>query len=214
MTTILLVRHGESEANRRDLFAGFYNVKLEEQGIRQAELTARYLRENYNVYRIYASDLERAHHTGRILAAPFGLDVIPEPGLREMDGGEWEGAVFSSLAQRYPEDFGLWQTDIARARCTGGETVRQMTERVMAALEKIALENEGKIVAAASHATPIRAAMTMTIHGKLDCMNQVPWVSNASVTTLTYENGSWQCVRAGEDAHLQGIKTAFVNSSV
>ena len=207
MTTLLLVRHGQSEANRLDLFAGFYDAKLEPHGEKQAQATAQYIQENYQIDAVYASDLQRAYKTGQIIADHLHVPVIAECGLREIDGGEWEGKKFHGLIDLYPEDFGLWQTDLANARCTGGETVRQLIKRIMSTIERIAKENDGKTLVIATHATPVRAIMTMVQYGDLAQMQYVPWVSNASVTALTYDNGVWQCIYAGEDRHLDGMKT-------
>ena len=212
MTTLLLVRHGQSEANRLDLFAGFNDAKLEPHGETQANVTARYISENYDVDAVYASDLQRAYKTGQIIAEHLNVPIISECGLREIDGGEWEGKNFHGLIDLYPEDFGLWQTDLARARCTGGETVRQLADRIMSTMERIAKEHSGKTLVIATHATPIRAAMTMTQYGDLAQMQNVPWVSNASVTTLVYDKGAWECVRVGEDRHLEGMKTVLSKS--
>ena len=212
MTKLLLVRHGQSEANRYDLFAGFYDAKLEPHGEKQAQVTARYIRENYKVDGVYASDLQRAYKTGQIIAELLDVPIVPEAGLREIDGGEWEAQVFHELGDRYPEDFGLWQTDLANARCTGGESVRQLADRVMRTLERIAQENDGKTLVIATHATPVRAVMTMTQYGDLRKMQDVPWVSNASVTTVIYQDGQWQCIEAGEDRHLEGMRTVLSKS--
>lgn len=212
MTTLLLVRHGQSEANRLDLFAGFYDAKLEPHGRTQAEATAQYIKDHYAVDAVYASDLQRAYQTGQIIADRLSVPIVADRGLREIDGGEWEGKNFHGLIDLYPEDFGLWQTDLARARCTGGETVRQLTDRIMLTITQIACENPDKTLVIATHATPIRAVMTMILHGELRAMKDVPWVSNASVTTLTYDNGTWQCLCTGEDRHLEGIKTVLSES--
>lgn len=209
MTTLLLVRHGQSEANKYDLFAGFYDAKLEPLGEQQAAATAQYIGENYSVHGVFASDLQRAYKTGAILAEHLNVPISPDAGLREIDGGEWEGQKFYSLIDRYPEDFGLWKEDLAQARCTGGESVAQLAERVMSTITAIAEANPGKTLVIATHATPIRAVMTMVQHGSLSAMQTVPWVSNASVTELTYDAGAWKCRSAGEDRHLAQMKTAF-----
>jgi bisphosphoglycerate-dependent phosphoglycerate mutase len=48
VTTLLLVRHGESEANRNEIFAGHFDADLENRGLMQAQKTAEYIKENYN----------------------------------------------------------------------------------------------------------------------------------------------------------------------
>lgn len=207
MTRILLIRHGESEANRQNIFAGQIDPDLEQNGLEQAKLTAKFIKDNYNVDKIYASDLKRAYKTGLALSELLNIDVIKDKGLREIAAGKWEGVLFSDLVKLYADDFNKWMYNIGEAGCTDGESVKELSERVMNTLEKIAEENNGKTVAVATHATPIRAAMSVIEHGTVDKMNDVDWVSNASVTELSYDENGWKIVKAGQDAHLKSILT-------
>ena len=63
MTTLLLIRHGQSEANKLGVFAGHFDAPLLPLGIEQAKKTAAYIAENYKVDKVYASDLKRDVHT-------------------------------------------------------------------------------------------------------------------------------------------------------
>lgn len=208
MTTLLLIRHGESEANRQKIFTGQINPDLEPEGLLQAEMTAKYIAENYKVDKIYASDLNRAYKTGLALGELLEMEVIPDKNLREINGGEWEGKHFCDLPKLYARDFYMWMSDIGRSRPTNGESVRELGDRIMAELTKIAEENDGKTVAIATHATPIRAAQSILQTGSVDKMTNIPFVSNASVTVLEYD-GSWNLVKIGIDEHLGKLKTAL-----
>lgn len=213
MTTLLLVRHGESEANRHDLFAGFYDADLEELGLKQANVTAQFIFESYEVHKVYASDLKRAYKTGQAIADRCGVEITPEPGLREISGGEWEGVHFPSLKQLYPQEFGLWLTDIGNAGCPGGETVKEFSNRIMSTMEKIAKLHDGQTIVVATHATPIRVIHTMLLHHDISDMKNVPWVSNASVTEIQYDRDGWHMIRSGYDAHLTDMRT-YLNGDI
>ena len=208
MTTLLLIRHGESEANRHGIFAGQINPDLQEEGVKQAELTAEYIAENYKVDKVYASDLTRAYRTGECVAKRMGLSLETDKNLREINAGDWEGVLFTELPEKYPEDFNMWMTDMGRAHPTNGESVRELGDRVMAALTKIALENDGSCVAVATHATPIRAVQSIMETGSVDGMSKIHYVSNASVTILTFD-GEWKLEAVGIDEHLGALKTAL-----
>ena len=71
----------------------------------------------------------------------------------------------------------------------------------MKTLTEIAKENDGKTIAIATHATPIRAAQTIIERGDIKYMKYVPWVSNSSVTVFQYD-GKWECTSISEDSHL------------
>lgn len=207
MTRILLIRHGESEANKQGVFAGHYNPPLTELGQRQAKLTAEFVKENYPVTAIYSSDLQRAYSTALALSDMLNLPVTTSTQLREIYGGEWEKVKFSQLPALYPEDFRKWTEQLDKAVCTNGESVEAMAQRVLQALTEIAKENDGKTVAVACHGTPIRAAQCLVEHGTLAQLANTPWATNASVTELTYDNDSWALIAASQDTHLASLRT-------
>jgi len=207
MTTLLLIRHGQSMANLEGVFAGNYDAPLTELGYNQAKRTAEFITENYKVDKVYASDLIRAFETGKCVADRLGLTVVPEPGLREIRAGKWEGIPFDDIVTKYSEDYDKWITDVGNSGCPDGETVKILGERVMKALTKIAKEDEGKTVVIATHATPVRVSQTLIDYGNLDAMKDIPWVSNASVTEYYYNNGKWTLGKVAQDGHLSDLKT-------
>lgn len=207
MTTLLLIRHGQSEANLSNCFAGHLDAPLTELGRQQAACTAAFVAGAYSVDVVYASDLSRAFATGEAVSEKVGVAIRPEIGLREIEAGQWEGVPFSQLQETYPEDYGLWLTDIGNSRATGGESVAELANRVEATLRQIAEENPGKTVVIATHATPIRSVQWKVSGKSLGHMKQIPWVSNASVTELFYENGGFRLGEIAQDDHLAELKT-------
>ena len=162
MTTLLLIRHGQSEANLSRVFAGNYDAPLTELGLKQAKKTAEFIAENYKVDCVYSSDLIRAFETGKTVANTLRLPITRNVGLREIRAGEWEALPFDDIVIKFPEEYKIWKEDIGNSSCPNGESVKMLGERVMATLTAIAEENDGKIVAIATHATPIRAIRTLS----------------------------------------------------
>ena len=208
MTTIIMVRHGESEANRMGVFAGNFDADLQGRGVKQAEKTAEFIANTYKVDKIYASDLKRAFRTGKAIGDRLGMEVIPERRVREISAGEWEGKTFVEIEEKYADAYHVWRTDVGNARCTGGESTRELGARILAALTEIAEANEGKTVVVATHATPVRV---MQVHtqggGDFNIMKDIKWVSNASVSEFFYENGKFTCGKISQDAHLGDLST-------
>ena len=91
---MILVRHGESDANIKKIFAGHLDIDLTNRGYEQAELAAQYIRENYVVDKIYSSDLKRAYNTAKVIAKRFDLPIEALTELREIDAGDWQGKRF------------------------------------------------------------------------------------------------------------------------
>ena len=207
-TTLILIRHGESEANFEHRFTGQSNAYgLTERGHAQAQAAAEAL-DDIAVDVIVASDLRRAYDTAKHVADLRGMEVIPDEGFREIYAGAWEGRKFSELPEAFPEDFGVWLNDIGAAVCTGGESVADLQTRVRAAVERVVQTYRGKTVVIGTHATPIRAMQCIWQNVPLPCMKDVPWVPNASITTVVYEDDlSWHSLTVGDASHLVGMET-------
>ena len=210
MTTLIIVRHGQSMANLEDKFAGqTYNPPLSPLGHEQAEHTAEYIVSNYKVDAIYSSDLNRAFQTAEHIAGKLGAEIITEPGMREIYAGKWEGMKFDDIDSEYEEEFKLWKTNIGITGCLGGEKVSELADRVLSAITRIAEDNDGKAVVVATHATPIRALETLWRKMSIVNMKNIPWVSNASVTVAEYKDGEFALISVGEDKHLGAMRTAL-----
>lgn len=209
MTKIILIRHGMSKSNENKTFTGQGNSPLNETGLKQAQLTARYISENYTPDIIYASDLERAYRTGQAVADIFGMSVIPNKNLREINAGAWEGCTFTELTERFGDSYAKFRGDIGNAVCDGGESVRELAERVTSEIRAIAEANSGKTVVIATHATPIRAVMCVFQNRPVEDMKDIPWVSNASVTVMNIENDTVTFEKISEDSHLDSLITVL-----
>lgn len=208
MTTLIIVRHGQSVANLEGKFAGQrYDAPLSPLGHEQAERTAEYIVSKYKVDKVYASDLKRAFQTAEHIADKLGMEVIPNSGMREVYAGSWEGMKFDDLDVAYEKEYKVWKTDIGEAVCVGGEKVSELADRVLDAITKIAEENDGKTVVVATHATPVRALETLWRGKTIPEMKDVPWVTNASVTMAEYDDGIFNLISVGDDAHLNEIRT-------
>lgn len=209
-TTLIFIRHGESEANFEHRFTGQSNVfGLTARGHAQAQAAAEAL-SGIPVDVIVASDLRRAYDTAKHVADLRGMDVIPDEGFREIFAGQWEGQRFDDLPSLYPEDFGVWLSDIGAAVCTGGESVAALQVRVRAAVEDTVRKYPGKTVVIGTHATPIRVMQCIWQGIPLSGMKDVPWVPNASITTVIYEDDlTWHDAVIGRTEHLAGMETAL-----
>lgn len=206
MTTIYLIRHGESLGNIQRRFLGHSDWDLTELGHRQAACTAELFRE-IPVDAVLSSDLLRAYHTAAPIAAQKGLSIETDRGFREIFAGQWEGKLFSDLEVLFEPEYTVWKTDIGRAHPDGGESVLQLHERVYGALLRAVRKHEGKTIVIATHATPIRVLLTGISGRPIEEAAATPWVSNASVTRLEYENGEFRIAYSDRHDHLGALST-------
>lgn len=209
MTRIILVRHGQSEANLSESFAGNTDAPLTAIGKAQAAAVAAYLLDREKIDIVIASDLSRARDTGAAVASRFGIPLQLDPALREIAAGEWEGKRYEYLNAHYSEARALWKTDLKNAYCTGGETLRDVFARVSAALQRILAEHEGKTVLIASHWTPILCAVCY-LHGKdLESISDFPSPTNCSLQFFRYENGKFETEALNVTDHLGELHSIY-----
>ena len=202
MTKFVIVRHGQSVANLEERYAGCYNALLTPLGKKQAELLTEYILKTYRVDAVYSSPLSRAIETVEKIASRSGVVLNVCEGLREIDGGKWEGLSLREIAENYPQDAYLWKTDIGRARPTGGESFAQVQARADKALRKIAEESADKTVVIGTHGGVIRSMQCLFNGVPITEMKNIPWTPNASVSEINYENGAYTPVSMGYTGFL------------
>ena len=152
-TRILLARHGETDWNRIGRWQGQADPPLNDDGQAQAAELAEQLVGD-GIAAIYSSDLRRASETADVIGARLGLEVVLDRGLREIDVGSWSGLTRAEVEERFPEGFARWQGgEIGH----DGETSEELTERVVATVERIAAAHEGETVLVVTHGGAIRA---------------------------------------------------------
>ncbi|MBR6793912.1 MAG: histidine phosphatase family protein [Clostridia bacterium] len=205
-TKIIMVRHGFSLANEAKKFAGHWDIDLTELGKKQAEMAGKYFK-SHPVDAIYSSDLLRAYHTALPIGEALGLPVHKEIGLREIKAGEWEQIGFDDMANRYPKESAVWVEDIGRSGCPGGETVKELSARIVSTVRRIAERHDGQTVCITTHATPIRAVSTEAAGIPVEEMKNIPWAANASLNVFEYENGRFKAIELDIVEHLGDLLT-------
>ena len=208
MTTLYLVRHGQSESNEQGICTGQADFPLTELGRKQARKAAEYLA-NERIDAAYASNLSRALETAEIIALPHGIAVVPVPELREMNCGEWEAKTYTDIAKLFPSEFAVWQTKLDMARPHGGENPYELYGRVSKKLTEIAQRHDGQTVLVVTHALVMRTFVCMTAYGSLDSLTDLKWVPNASVTQAIYNGGKFSLGFVGYDGYLDKLSTTL-----
>ncbi len=214
MTTLIYVRHGQSEANLARVFAGHTDVSLTELGQRQAENTAKFLKD-YPISAIYSSDLKRSMQTAAPTARDTGLCVISRRELREVYAGEWEGRAYQDLMEEYAESYRTWREDCGNAHPEGGESVKALAKRIYQETDRIVNAHCGECVAVFSHATPIRTLAARWTGLTVEELSKLTFVPNASVSVIEIEDDDTIHIKLlGYDGHQGELSTAFAKGVV
>lgn len=186
MPTILLVRHGETDWNRSGRVMGDQPIPLNRNGERQAQACAEALSRT-PLAGIFTSPVLRALQTAEILRRPHGLSLHHLPGLSEIGVGDW--------INRYWRDFADdpakrdWYTHPEHARPSGGETLREVQSRAVAALEQAIDNAQEAPYVFVSHADVIRAILSHYLQLDLATIRQAT-IDHASVSALDFDGES------------------------
>ena len=152
LTTLILVRHGESEWNRAGRIQGQVNSPLTDLGISQAGAISDYLSGIFlnQELEIYSSPLERAIQTAQIIAK--GIDhlsseVIIEERLNDFNLGEISGTYgWDKVAEIFPEQAQLRLQDPMRFHPSGGESGAEFEARLRSLMEDLKGEDTTKLL--------------------------------------------------------------------
>ena len=166
MTTLYLVRHGETVDNVNQIMQGQTQGQLTENGIRQAEEVRDYMASE-DFAAIIASDLKRSVDTASVIAEPHQLEVVQTSLLRERDWGGFTGRYIPDLkGEKWPDDI---------------ETLENLLSRAGDFIAYVKTTFPGKKVLAVGHGI-INKAIQAVYYGKQ--MSEVQKMTNAEVRIL------------------------------
>lgn len=211
-TTLILVRHGETEWNRLARIQGHTDSILTPAGIAQAQAGALRLR-GEKIDRLIASDLGRTQHTAKILNKHLGLPVVLDSGLRERCFGIGEGRYYAELDAEYPELFSRVRETDPHYAIPGAESRTQFHLRTTNALQAIAAAHRGRRVLIVTHGGVLGAIYRW--------LNQLPIASphlidipNVGYNRIAVSASGWQIEVWGDISHLHDYRGAMTAQGV
>ncbi len=149
-TRLYLARHGQVVGHDEFRYHGHFDIDLTQKGVLQSERLSSFLADK-EIKAVYSSDLQRSVIGATKVAAALGLSSSEIPELRELHLGRWEGLTRTEAVERFPEDAGFTFQDLAHSKIEGGESLTDLSARVMPAIEKIIKANKGEHVCVVAH---------------------------------------------------------------
>ena len=201
VTKIYLIRHCQSMGNIEHKFQGQYDADVSPAGEKQLELLGLRFR-NEHIDAIYTSPLKRARATAEAIAKYHNMEPIAEPGLIEIDCGRMENLLLTEVARLFPEVALNWDRSPELCEFPGGETMREVYERVNAALDRIIAENPGRTVVVTTHGGALRNLYARIQHGEPIGIRKSEVFGNTGVSTLIAENGGLRFESINDLSHL------------
>jgi broad specificity phosphatase PhoE len=206
MTIFLLVRHGYTEWIEKELLHGISDQPLSEFGFKQAELTARFLK-NTRIDRIYSSPLLRTMQTAEKISETSGIPVIPIADLREEDYG-WQEGKRDWWAYVRPRKALIPFYVVLRltVNALSGEPFWKSKKRIADVWEKIKKENPEGTVAIVAHSGVLRMILMHEFGGSRLDVGTYP-ISTCGVSRISVNGSGSKILSINEHDHLPAEST-------
>ena len=203
MTSVYLVRHGQTEWNRELRFRGRADIPLNENGHKQASAIADTLKDK-GINAIYTSPLRRSIETARPAAAVLHLDITTVQGFIDISYGEWEGLAYEEVRRRYAKLYREWEERPHLVKFPKGESLDDVSRRSFSAFTEIVEKNSGKSILIIPH----RVVNKVLLCALLGLSNSHFWSihqDTGCINVIEYSNRRFVLVRMNDTCHLRGI---------
>lgn len=189
---LIVVRHGETEANAAGHLLGRRDVALTDRGREQASRIAAALG-SLDVAAVVSSPLRRARETAEALGLPVEIDDR----WIELDYGDFEGRPINEVRA---DEWERWRADLEFAP-PAGESLAALGRRVRAACDDLAQTARERDVVVFTHVSPIKAALAWAL-GVSDAVSWRSYVAVASITRIGFGGAGPSLRSFNEVTHL------------
>jgi broad specificity phosphatase PhoE len=201
LTTILLIRHAQTDWNVAGRWQGHTDIPLNDTGRTQAEALARRLA-GWPIRGVYSSDLQRAAATADALATALGLTTIYDQKWRERSGGAFEGLTGEEIAAHHPAEWGELRRGLLNP--PGGESQAMLRERVTAAFEHLVHQHRGEMAAVVSHGGTLHALIAHLLALPVQEEGRFSLRGNTGLSIVEVNAHGPRIVLLNDTGHLEG----------
>ena len=195
---LVLVRHGQSEWNAKNLFTGWKDPKLTDLGIQEAIKAGELLEtRNLNFDLMFTSDLFRAQETGRLILEQINqkdIEIIQDQSLNERNYGDLAGLNKDEAREKWGEEqVHIWRRSFD-VPPPGGESLKNTAERVLPYFEREIMPKVKKSlnILVAAHGNSLRA---LVMHIENISSEEIVKLEIATGDPLIYEYSNGDFVR-------------------
>ncbi len=198
---IFFVRHGLTDWNIQRRFQGTCDVPLNEAGLEQAHVAASRCAQ-LGLERIYHGTLLRASATAQAIADAAGVPLIPCPGFNEVCLGAFQALNHEQAKAQYPEAYAQYFSDRVNAAPPGGESLLQVQQRALCALDEIERDAVGCTrIAVVSHGALLKTLLGAIAGIPLEHFADYD-VSNGSISVIESRNGKRRLITLNSMVHF------------
>ena len=190
---VLLWRHGQTDWNMVNRFQGHSDIPLNDVGRYQVQHAAEILA-GMNPTAIISSVLGRARETAQALAKLVGLPVTTHEGLRETNGGLWEGKTGKENRAEDFQNFIRWIDGEDNPAGTTGERRSEVAARAVAAISEALADKTDQLLIVATHGGTARCVLGDLLQLPLSHWGVIGGLSNASWSILQRNPRQWNLI--------------------
>lgn len=200
MTTIYMVRHGETEWNAAHRMQGWTDIPLNERGREQTLYVAKKF-ENIPLDVIYTSPLQRAKVTAEAIRGKRDIPVIEEAGIKEINLGNWDGHTPDEMDVLYPGQYDIWRNTPGEVHVEGGETFKELQERAWKTFLAILQKHKEKTILLVSHMGCLSTILFKIAGYPLNDLWKHP-IGNCALCEVAVCGGDMDIVKWAEDDYI------------
>src|SRR3989344_9048280 len=168
---LIVVRHGESVANRDGIYQGqTFDTDLSELGIKQARALAKRLKSS-DIKKIITSPLKRTFQTAQTVANEVGCEIEVNEKIIETNHGKWEGKHKDWIKENFKDIYEMWLQKPSGVVFPNGESFMDTVKRTLDFLENTEIEPYSAIV---THDNILRAMISLIKNSDIDKMWDIP----------------------------------------
>lgn len=208
MTRIYIVRHAEAEGNLYRRIHGQYDSYLTDMGHRQVTALEKRFK-SIKIDAVYSSDMTRTTQTATAIYKPKKLPLHVMPELREVNMGIWEDLCWGEVEDEFPEQLRYYNSSPDKWNIEGGEDFFHLQSRIVAAVLRIAAENEGSVVAIVTHGGAIRALLGHILNVEPFNISKIQYCDNTAVSLINISQGKINLEFMNDNSHLSDELSSF-----
>lgn len=201
---LILVRHGETEFNRAEVFRGRVDLPLNQRGREQAQAAAVSL-SHLHFEAFYSSPLRRSMETASVIAEPHGGTVESLDLFTDVDYGLWSGKSVEQVRSSWPEIFSVWVENPGAVAFPEGESMRSVRRRLTKGLKALTEGHGGRILLV-GHKLINRLIICIVLGLPTSGIWKVDQ-SNGAINVISFDERGWTLRRMNDTCHLKGLES-------
>jgi 2,3-bisphosphoglycerate-dependent phosphoglycerate mutase len=203
VTRLLIARHGQTAWNHEGRLQGQTDVELSPFGREQARrLGERLAMEQIDA--AYSSDLTRCWETATIALNGRAVGLVPDPRLREVNLGAWQGRTWMELRAERPDEVRWVDQDVVNRAPPGGETRAELQARVAESMSAVAARHPDEQVFVVSHGGALRAFLCGVLLADLRASRRIE-LDNCGLVIVDLGGENPLLVTWNDLSHLRGL---------